>query len=81
MPVGVYVGTVAEGSAAEKAGIKAGDIITGLNNVTVASMTDLQQALSYTKAGSTGTIKVQTLQNGKYEEKTLDITFGEKPSK
>lgn len=80
MPVGVYVGKVSKGSAAEKAGVQEGDIITGINNVTVTSMTDLQQALSYTKAGSTGTLKVSTLKNGKYVEKTLDITFDAKPS-
>lgn len=81
MPVGVYVAMVEEGSAAENAGISVGDIITGVNNVTVTSMKDLQQALSYAKAGATGTIKVKSLVNGKYEEKTLDITFGEKADK
>lgn len=81
MPVGVYVGKVSKGSAAEKAGIQVGDIITGVNNVKVQAMTDLQQALSYTKAGSAGTIKIETLQNGKYVEKTLNITFDSKPAK
>lgn len=80
MPVGVYVAKVSEGSAAEKAGLQVGDIITGLNNVTVSAMADLQEALSYTKAGSAGTIKVQSLVNGKYEEKTLDITFDATPN-
>ncbi len=81
MPEGVYVGKVSKNSAAEKAGVQVGDIITGINNVKVQSMTDLQQALSYTKAGSAGTIKVETLQKGKYVEKTLNITFDSKSGK
>ncbi|SHJ82868.1 serine protease Do [Anaerocolumna jejuensis DSM 15929] len=81
MPEGVYVGKVSKNSAAEKAGLQIGDIITGINNVKVQSMTDLQQALSYTKAGSAGTIKVETLQKGKYVEKTLNITFDSKTGK
>ncbi len=79
MPTGVYVSEIEDNSAAAKAGLQVGDIIVGLNNVTVSSMEDLQKALSYSKAGSTGTIKVQSLVNGKYEEKTLDITLGTKP--
>ncbi|MDF2871285.1 MAG: peptidase and chymotrypsin/Hap [Anaerocolumna sp.] len=79
MPTGVYVSEIEDNSAAANAGLQVGDIIVGLNNVTVSSMEDLQKALSYSKAGTTGTLKVQSLVNGKYEEKSLDITLGTKP--
>lgn len=76
MPVGIYVGQVESNSAAEKAGLKVGDIITGINDITVKTMSELSDVLSYTKAGTTGTLKIQELQNGKYVEKTVNITFG-----
>ncbi len=79
MPVGYYVSQVKEGSAAEKAGIKAGDIIVALNDISIDSGQDLQDTLTYTKAGSKGTITVKSLEDGKYVEKVLDIVFGYRP--
>lgn len=43
---GVYVNKVNEGSAAEKAGVKAGDVITKINEVLVNSSSDLQEQVS-----------------------------------
>jgi serine protease Do len=80
MPVGIYVGEIADDSAAAKAGIVIGDIIVAVNNTKVESLTELQEALNYTKAGSGGTITIKSLVNGTYEEKVLDITFGFKPN-
>lgn len=79
MPVGFYVGEINKGSAAEKAGLKAGDIIVGVNDATVSSIKDLQDILSFTKAGSTGTLTIKTLDNGDYNENTLTITFDARP--
>lgn len=75
LPMGIYVGEVKDGSAAQKAGIVVGDIIVGVNNTKVESMSELQDVLDYTKAGSTGTITVKSLNNGEYTDKTLNITF------
>jgi serine protease Do len=80
MPVGIYVGQIAENSAAEKAGLKVGDIIISINDITVATMTDLQDVLSYTKAGSTGTVTVKSLEDGQYVERTLEVTFDSRPA-
>jgi serine protease Do len=81
LPVGIYVGEVKKGTAAEKAGLVVGDIIVGLNNTKVETMSDLQEVLDYTKAGSTGTITVKSLNNGEYTDKTLNITFDGRTSK
>ena len=78
MPVGVFVSEVVENSAADKAGIKVGDIITGVNNIPVESQMDLMDALRYIEAGTKGTITVQTLINGEYVDQTLEIVFGER---
>ena len=78
MPVGVYVKTVSEGSAAEKAGIKKGNIITKFDNHTITSGAELQKRLSYYKAGETKTIVVQVRIDDGYEEKELSITLDSK---
>ena len=79
MPIGIYVGQILEGSAAEKAGIKAKDVIVSINDIAVKTMADLQEVLSYTKAASTGTVTVKSLVDGKYVEKALDVTFDARP--
>lgn len=81
MPVGIYVGEIADDSSALRAGIVVGDIIVAINNVKVETTSDLQDVLNYTKAGSEGTITVKSLVNGQYEEKVLDVTFGSNPNK
>ena len=53
MPLGAYVANVVEGSAAEKAGLEAGDIITELGGYTLESYTDLKQAVNHFYAGDT----------------------------
>lgn len=81
LPVGIYVGEVQKGSASQKAGLVVGDVIVGINNTKVETMADLQKVLDYTKGGATGTLKVKTLTNGEYKEKTLNITFDSRSAK
>ena len=57
-PVGAVVYSVANGSPAEKAGIKSGDIITEFNGVEITEYTVLDQALSSCKPKDTVTIKI-----------------------
>lgn len=73
-PTGVYVMEVTSGGAAEKAGIKAYDIITELDGYTVSSMNELKQELLFHSAGETAEIVVW--RSGEYL--TLTITFDEK---
>lgn len=77
LPEGVYVKSVVKGSAAENAGLKAGDVIVKLDGSTVASDTELVEALSYYKAGETIDIVVKTRESG-YEEQTFSVTLGKK---
>lgn len=78
MPVGVYVKTVTEGSAADKAGIKKGYIITKFDNHTVSSGAELQNRLAYYKAGETKSITVQVNTEQGYEERELSVTLDSK---
>jgi serine protease Do/serine protease DegQ len=48
---GVLVSQVSEGSAAEKAGIKAGDVITSINGQTIKSNSELRNAVGLARVG------------------------------
>lgn len=48
---GVYVNEVSEGSAAEEAGLKKGDVVTKVNGKTVSKMAEMQEALSQYRPG------------------------------
>jgi serine protease DegQ len=45
------VSQVTEGSAADKAGIKAGDVITSINNQTIKSNSELRNAIGLSRVG------------------------------
>ena len=75
LPIGCYVKNVIKGSTAEKAGICAGDVIVKLDGSTIASDTELIEALGYYEAGETVDIVVKSRELG-YEEKTLSVTLG-----
>src|SRR3954465_7669543 len=48
---GVLVSQVSEGSAAEKAGIKAGDVITSINGQVIKSNSELRNAIGLSRVG------------------------------
>lgn len=75
MPEGVFVDSVSEGSAAQKAGIKKGYIITKFDNYTVKTRAQLQDRLTYYKAGEKKIITVQVPGEDGYVEKELEITL------
>ena len=73
MVAGAYVSTVEEGSCAEKAGLKIGDIIVELNGKKVESVNELLTAKRVFRAGDTAKLKVY--RSGEYVD--LTITFEE----
>lgn len=75
-PEGAYVRTVTEGSAAEKAGIKVGYIITQLDGYDIGSSDELRQELLFHSAGET--VDIVVWRSGEYL--TLSITFDQKPA-
>jgi len=48
---GVLVSQVTEGSAADRAGIKAGDVITSINNQSIKSNSELRNAIGLSRVG------------------------------
>lgn len=75
LPMGAYVVTVVEGGSADRAGVKPKDIITGLGDYTIGSITELTRTLRNFKAGEETSITV--VRGGK--ELTLSITLDERP--
>ncbi len=79
MPKGAYVVSVEEDSAAEKAGIKKGDIIVKFDDTTIASFEDLQEELQYYASGDAVDLVVARSDSGEYVEQTLHITLDKRP--
>lgn len=80
MPRGIYVYKIVEDSAAANSGLKEKDIITKFDNQTVRSMSELKEMLTYYESGSVITLTVQSLENGQYVERQVDITLGSRPA-
>jgi len=55
-PVGALVGAVAPGSLGEKAGLKAGDIVTDINTRRVSNAVEMEKALAGLKPGGIMTV-------------------------
>ncbi|WP_455355472.1 S1C family serine protease [Streptomyces sp. SYSU K217416] len=72
-PAGVAVVDVVRDGAAEQAGIRAGDVITGLDDAEVTTITSLSEALAEHKPGD----KVRTTYERAGRERTAEVTLGE----
>lgn len=77
-PAGVYVSSVIDNSAAQRAGIQPGYIITAFNRETVTTIEQLQEAIKACSPGDEATITVQVPNDqGQYtEELTLTTLLG-----
>lgn len=79
MPEGVYVYKIMEDSAAAGSDLREKDIITKFDGETVHSNADLTELLTYYKAGTTVTLTVQSLENGQYVEREVQVTLKNRP--
>ncbi len=70
---GAYVAEIAKGGSADKAGLKSGDVITGIDNAKIGSMPDLQAKVNSFHPGDKATVKL--LRDGKSIE--LSVTFSD----
>ena len=77
LPQGVYVTAVSEGSAAEKAGIKSGDVITAVEGKEVKTSEELNAQKNLHSAGDE--IELTLTREGK--EKTVKVTLDEVKNK
>ncbi|HET8878373.1 MAG TPA: trypsin-like peptidase domain-containing protein [Arthrobacter sp.] len=70
--VGADVATVEPGSAADKAGIKVGDVVTKFQDLAISDPNQLTAAVREQAAGAT--VKVTVVRGG--QEKQVDVTLG-----
>lgn len=80
MPRGIYVYRILEEGAASRSDLREKDIITKFDGQTVRSMEDLQEMLTYYEGGDTVKLTVQSLDNGQYAERIVEITLGKRPA-
>lgn len=80
MPQGVFIYKIVEGGAASKSDLREKDIITKFDGQSIRTYDDLTSMLKYYEGGSTVTITVQSLENGQYVERNVDITLDKKPA-
>ena len=76
IPEGIYVTSVASGSAAEKAGIAEQSVITKFDGVSVSTVSALESRLEYYAAGETVEVTLQVNTGSGYTEKTVSVTLG-----
>ena len=75
-PTGPVVSDVGSGSPADKAGVKAGDVIQQLDGTPLQTSTDLQAAIRAHKPGDS--VKLGIVRNGKTD--TVTVTLGTRPT-
>lgn len=69
LPIGIYVATIEEFSAAEKAGLKVGDVIVAFDQKEVKTMDELNNLKNEHKVGDE--VKLKIIRNKKEQEITL----------
>ncbi len=76
LPYGVYIAQVYEGTPAQRAGLKKGDIITYFDGETVETMEELSVLLDCTQAGSHVQLGVMITTESGYEERMIEVVLG-----
>lgn len=77
-PIGAYIYSILDGSPAEEAGLQVGDIVTGVNGVTITTADQLVSAVTSYRYGTTIELRVQRFSNGQYNEISLNVTLAKK---
>ena len=76
--MGAYVYSVFDGSAAEKAGIQAGDIIIKFEGYDIATMSQLKELLSYYSAGEeVQFVILRSVGENEYQEMKITVILGD----
>ncbi len=78
LPEGVCVQHVEENSASDKAGILRGDILTEFDGKKIVSNDDLENRISYYRAGDVVDVTVMRADGGGYQEHVITVELGSK---
>ena len=75
----MFVYKIIEGGAAASSNLKEKDIITKFDGQSVRSMAELKRMLSYYAGGDTVSLTVESLEDGQYVERQVEVTLGIRP--
>ena len=78
IPTGAFVYELTEDSAAQKAGIRDGDIIVKLDKTGIGSKSELLDRMQYYAAGETVDVTIKRAGSNGYEEKVIQVELGRK---
>ncbi len=78
-PTGVYVREIITGGAAETSDLLPGDIITGVNGITITTSEQLVERINCYRHGTTIRLTVERLVDGGYETMHLEVTLKPMP--
>lgn len=76
IPAGAFVYEIQAGSPAANSQLRNGDIVTGFDGKKVDSTETLSNLMKYYKGGTTVTLTVQRLVDGRYQEMEIELTLG-----
>ena len=79
-PVGAYISSVVEGTAAEEADIRVGDIITALDETQIKDREGLIEKIKCIRYGTEVTVTLQRLEDGAFVEKKIKVVLGKRPT-
>ena len=79
IPIGVYVREVVKGGAADKAGLKADDVIVKVNDMEITSMTQLKEYVNSLKVGTKVNVTYMRNSDGKYKKAQITVTLAKNP--
>ena len=77
MPEGVCFTSVLEGSPADKAGAKKGDVLVAFDGEEINDYDDLKETIQYYSAGTTVEITVMRSNDGEYSELVLEVKLAD----
>lgn len=80
MPQGVFIYKIVEGGAAAQSDLREKDIITKFDGQSIKTYDDLTNMLRYYEGGTSVTLTVQSVDNGQYVERNVEITLGRRPA-
>ena len=80
IPEGVSIAKVSNGTPADKAGLRQGDVIVKFDGKEVKSMESLTNMLQYYEAGTDVDLVIMRSGENGYEEQTVTVTLGKKNS-
>lgn len=75
-PMGVYIREITPDSAAERAGLRSGDIITAVNGTAINTKQELREKVTSYRYDTVVTISIMRYKGNEFEEMNIDVKLG-----